>query len=191
MPYTVYGLLKGIRNHRIDSPHVTGRSGGSERPNACNLCHVDRTLGVDRRRADALVSPAGAGRARRRRHAGGDQWLLSGDAVLRAIAAWQLRLARRATGGAGGRRGAVPRRSARRSLLGGALRRGPRARQDRSGVPIRLPGARSPSGSAPPTRSCSAGARSIPRAPRTRRRSPPASNDLLDKRDDSPVRAME
>jgi len=44
MPHTVYGLLKGIRNHRIDSPRVTGKTGGDERPNACNLCHVDRSL---------------------------------------------------------------------------------------------------------------------------------------------------
>ncbi|HEX6837763.1 MAG TPA: hypothetical protein VF334_14385, partial [Polyangia bacterium] len=88
MPYTVYGLLKGIRNHRIDSPHVTGRSGGSERPNACNLCHVDRSLGWA---ADALAKwyqqpvPPNVDRET----PAAISWLLSGDAVLRAIAAWQ------------------------------------------------------------------------------------------------------
>ncbi len=43
MPYTTYGLLKNIRSHRITSPDVrsTLQSG---RPNACNLCHLDRTL---------------------------------------------------------------------------------------------------------------------------------------------------
>ena len=89
MPYTVYGLLKGIRNHRIDSPRVTGRSGGRERPNACNLCHVDKTLAWT---ADKLSrwyqQPVPAGL-----HDDGTPaaiaWLLSGDAVLRAIAAWQ------------------------------------------------------------------------------------------------------
>jgi len=87
MPHTVYGLLKGIRNHRIDSPHVTGRTGGSERPNACNLCHVDRSLGWT---ADALArwyqQPRPAGLTDETPAA--ITWLLSGDAILRAIAAW-------------------------------------------------------------------------------------------------------
>jgi hypothetical protein len=90
MPHTIYGLLKGIRNHRIDSPRVTGMVGGSERPNACNLCHVDRSLGWT---ADALarwyrqpVPPDLADDAT----PAAVTWLLSGDAVLRAIAAWHL-----------------------------------------------------------------------------------------------------
>jgi hypothetical protein len=43
MPYTSYGLLKALRSHRIENPNVaeTLRSG---RPNACNLCHLDKTL---------------------------------------------------------------------------------------------------------------------------------------------------
>ena len=88
MPYTVYGLLKGIRNHRIDSPHVTASRGGNERPNACNLCHVDRSLGwAAARLADWYKQPTPSG-------LGSDDtpaavtWLLSGDAVQRAIAAW-------------------------------------------------------------------------------------------------------
>jgi hypothetical protein len=60
---------------------------GDDRPNACNLCHLDRSL---RWTAEKLAAwykrpiapglddtPAGA------------RWLLSGDAILRAIAAWQ------------------------------------------------------------------------------------------------------
>ncbi len=89
MPYTVYGLLKGIRNHRIDSPHVTGRSGSSERPNACNLCHVDRSLGwTAQKLADWYKQPLPSAIAGDGGPAAID-WLLSGDAVLRAIAAWQ------------------------------------------------------------------------------------------------------
>ncbi len=44
MPHTTYGLLKAIRSHQIDSPSVpaTQKTG---RPNACNLCHLDQTLG--------------------------------------------------------------------------------------------------------------------------------------------------
>lgn len=87
MPHTVYGLLKGIRNHRIDSPKVTGKSGGSERPNACNLCHLDRSL---RWTADKLArwyrQPIPAGLTDDTPAA--IAWLLSGDAVLRAISAW-------------------------------------------------------------------------------------------------------
>ncbi|HEX2685724.1 MAG TPA: cytochrome c3 family protein [Kofleriaceae bacterium] len=111
MPYTVYGLLKGIRNHRIDSPKVTGKSGGSERPNACNLCHVDRSLGWAAQQlatwyrqpvpANLASAPGGTiggvpggaiggapGRTIDDTPAAVD-WLLSGDAVLRAVAAWQ------------------------------------------------------------------------------------------------------
>jgi hypothetical protein len=43
MPFTSYGLLKTIRSHQISSPSaaVTRETG---RANACNLCHVDKTL---------------------------------------------------------------------------------------------------------------------------------------------------
>jgi len=43
MPFTSYALFTAIRSHRIDSPSalVTADTG---RPNACNLCHLDRTL---------------------------------------------------------------------------------------------------------------------------------------------------
>ena len=88
MPHTVYGLLKGIRNHRIDSPKVTGKSGGSERPNACNLCHTDRSLGWAAQQLERWYGqPAPAGLTDDTPAA--VEWLLSGDAVLRAIAAWQ------------------------------------------------------------------------------------------------------
>jgi predicted CXXCH cytochrome family protein len=91
MPYTVYGLLKGIRNHRIDSPKVTGLSGGSERPNACNLCHVDRSLGWTAQQLERWYhQPVPAGLAATDDTPAAIEWLLSGDAVLRAIAAWQL-----------------------------------------------------------------------------------------------------
>jgi hypothetical protein len=43
MPFTTYGLLKGVRSHFIGSPRVESRA-ASDRPNACNLCHLDRTL---------------------------------------------------------------------------------------------------------------------------------------------------
>jgi predicted CXXCH cytochrome family protein len=87
MPYTVYGLLKGIRNHRIDSPRITGASGADHRPNACNLCHVDRSLSWAAQQLTRWYhQPA---RELTDDTPAAVSWLLSGDAVLRAIAAWQ------------------------------------------------------------------------------------------------------
>ena len=43
MPYTTYGLLKTIRSHQISNPSVKATL-DTGRPNACNLCHLDRTL---------------------------------------------------------------------------------------------------------------------------------------------------
>ncbi len=43
MPYTTYGLLKTIRSHQISSPSAAATL-QTGRPNACNLCHLDRTL---------------------------------------------------------------------------------------------------------------------------------------------------
>jgi hypothetical protein len=43
MPYTTYGLLKTVRSHQIGSPSVKATL-ETGRPNACNLCHLDKTL---------------------------------------------------------------------------------------------------------------------------------------------------
>ena len=43
MPHTTIGLLGLIRAHRVDSPSAAV-SAWSGRPNACNLCHLDKTL---------------------------------------------------------------------------------------------------------------------------------------------------
>jgi hypothetical protein len=43
MPFTTYGLLKTVRSHQIGSPSVTATL-ETGRPNACNLCHLDKTL---------------------------------------------------------------------------------------------------------------------------------------------------
>jgi predicted CXXCH cytochrome family protein len=49
MPHTRYGLLNASRSHAIDSPSVAS-SVESGRPNACNACHLDRTLAWTARR---------------------------------------------------------------------------------------------------------------------------------------------
>ena len=88
MPHTTYGLLKASRSHAITSPNVRETLEAS-RPNACNLCHLDKTLswtagylkqwyGVDSPTIDApwdqtATAVVGA---------------LRGDATVRALMAW-------------------------------------------------------------------------------------------------------
>ena len=43
MPHTTYGLLKTVRSHQISNPSVQAML-DTGRPNACNLCHLDKTL---------------------------------------------------------------------------------------------------------------------------------------------------
>jgi hypothetical protein len=44
MPYTSFGLLKAMRSHQVSSPSAQSTL-ATGRPNACNLCHLDRSLG--------------------------------------------------------------------------------------------------------------------------------------------------
>ena len=88
MPYTNYGLFKATRSHTITSPKVSSIQHKS-RPNACNLCHLDKSLAwtsdqlnswydqsAVELQPDELKSSAWALLA------------LRGDAGQRAIAAW-------------------------------------------------------------------------------------------------------
>lgn len=43
MPNTTYGLLKATRSHKISSPSIA-ETVTAGRPNACNLCHLDKPL---------------------------------------------------------------------------------------------------------------------------------------------------
>jgi hypothetical protein len=87
MPHTSYALLGAIRSHQVDSPAFDART--QDRPNACNLCHLEQTeawaarqsaawYGSEPRfvlsRPDSQV-PAGA------------SFALRGDAAVRAITA--------------------------------------------------------------------------------------------------------
>jgi hypothetical protein len=87
MPYSTYGLLKGIRSHLIDSPTVQS-SLDTGRPNACNLCHLDRSLGWT---SDHLAQWHGQPRAELSSDdneiAAAIRWLVSGDAGQRALIA--------------------------------------------------------------------------------------------------------
>jgi predicted CXXCH cytochrome family protein len=88
MPHTTYGLFKGIRSHRIDSPN-SNKIAVSNRPNACNLCHLDQTLQwtvdnlhkwYDQPKVDLDKD--------NQTIAASILWLLKGDAAQRAIAVW-------------------------------------------------------------------------------------------------------
>jgi hypothetical protein len=87
MPYTSYGLLKTIRSHTISSPTAT-ETAELGRPNACNLCHLDKTLGwTADRLQDWYATPVPALGDDDRTVAASLLWLLKGDAGLRALAA--------------------------------------------------------------------------------------------------------
>jgi hypothetical protein len=87
MPYTTYGLLKTIRSHTIGNPSVR-ESVDAGRPNACNLCHLDKTLAWT---GDTLQRWYGASvlelGTEEREVAASLLWLLTGDAGQRAIVA--------------------------------------------------------------------------------------------------------
>ena len=90
MPYTTYGLLKAIRSHQIDSPTVS-KTLETGRPNACNLCHLDKSLGWT---ADNLKrwyrQPMPALDAEQKTLSSAATMLLRGDAGQRALMAWSM-----------------------------------------------------------------------------------------------------
>jgi len=90
MPYTSYGLLKAVRSHTVSSPSVTETTEVG-RPNACNLCHLDKTLDWT---GQALNEWYGTVRpvlsAEESSVAASLLWMLQGDAGSRALTAWSL-----------------------------------------------------------------------------------------------------
>ena len=89
MPHTTYGLYTAIRSHEIGSPRAAESLPPIARPNACNLCHLDRSLAWTAghlqawygQEAPVIPEP-------HQRHAAGLVWLLQGDAGQRALLAW-------------------------------------------------------------------------------------------------------
>ncbi len=90
MPHTTYSLLKAVRTHRIQSPSVASTI-ATGRPNACNQCHLDRTLswtagylkdwyGIDEPPVTGDEATIAAGVL----------WALKGNAAQRALVAWSL-----------------------------------------------------------------------------------------------------
>jgi hypothetical protein len=88
MPYTVYGIQKAIRSHHIDVPSVQA-SLDTGRPNACNQCHLDRTLAWAARSLNAWYGqPEPALSDDQREVAASVLWALTGQAGQRALMAW-------------------------------------------------------------------------------------------------------
>lgn len=88
MPNTSYGLMKAMRTHRIDVPDARSTA-STGRPNACNACHLDRSLGwaADQLQARYGIAPPELDADQREVPAA---WLLAlrGDAGQRALIAW-------------------------------------------------------------------------------------------------------
>lgn len=101
MPHTSFGLLKASRSHWISSPSAT-ETVKFRRQNACNICHLDKTLGWT---AERLAGWYGIEEpeltAEQRNYSSVALTALKGDGVDRALAAWHLGWdpAVRATGG--------------------------------------------------------------------------------------------
>jgi predicted CXXCH cytochrome family protein len=90
MPYTSYGLLGATRSHRVDSPTPSGADTRA-RPNACNLCHLDKTLNWTAEHLTRWYQQPSASLGEEHRSvAAGVLWTLRGDAAQRAVTAWSM-----------------------------------------------------------------------------------------------------
>ncbi len=90
MSFTSWGLLKAIRSHTVDSPSVAA-SLATGRPDACNQCHLDRTLGWAAQKLEAWYGiPAPELSPEQEQVAAGALWSLTGDAGQRALMAWSM-----------------------------------------------------------------------------------------------------
>jgi predicted CXXCH cytochrome family protein len=88
MPHTTYGVLKAIRSHQVSSPAVKDEL-ATGRPNACNLCHLDKPLSWTARQLNGwFKQPVPSLASEQADTAAGVLWTLKGDAGLRALTAW-------------------------------------------------------------------------------------------------------
>jgi predicted CXXCH cytochrome family protein len=87
MPYQVYSLLGTHRSHRIAVPRVRD-SLGTGKPHACNLCHLDKSLGWTQERLGSWYGTRAEPLPREEREvASGVLHLARGDARTRAVVA--------------------------------------------------------------------------------------------------------
>ena len=90
MTYTSYALLGAVRMHRVDSPTASGRS-TRDRPNACNLCHLDKTLAwTGEKLTERYGQKATYVTDDHHNVAASVMWMMKGDAMQRTVAAWHM-----------------------------------------------------------------------------------------------------
>jgi hypothetical protein len=90
MPHYAFGLHKATRSHHIAIP-TAQETAEAGRPNACNLCHLDRTLAwTAERLAEWYGMPRPELSEREEEVALGVWWPLAGDANPRALAGWHM-----------------------------------------------------------------------------------------------------
>lgn len=90
MPYTTYGLLKAIRSHQVDSPSLQS-SLATGRPNACNQCHLDKTMAwAGRELAEGWGVESPEFTEEQKTVAASVIWAVKGDAGQRALMAWSM-----------------------------------------------------------------------------------------------------
>ena len=90
MPHTSYALLGAIRNHRITSPNAINHA-KTGHPNACNLCHLDKTLQwTSEYLTEWYNQPPLKLDATQQSVAAAPHMMLTGDAVQRIVIAWHM-----------------------------------------------------------------------------------------------------
>jgi len=90
MPYITYALLGAIRSHQIASPESTG-SARHGLPNACNLCHLDKTLAwTQEQLVQRYSQPPLLLSEEQQTISAALLWLLRGNAAQRVITAWHV-----------------------------------------------------------------------------------------------------
>jgi len=88
MPHTTLGLMKAMRSHTIDSPNVA-TTVDTGRPNACNLCHLDKSLAWTAEHLEQWYGTTSPKLSKPEKEiASSIRWILKGDAGQRAIAGW-------------------------------------------------------------------------------------------------------
>lgn len=90
MPHTSYALFKAIRSHQISSPKVAP-SARFGTPNACNLCHLDRTLAwTQQHLVERYQHAPVALTVEQEEISAAVLWWTKGHAAQRVIGAWHL-----------------------------------------------------------------------------------------------------
>lgn len=90
MPHTTYGVLKAIRSHQVSTPRVADQQ-ITGRPNACNLCHLDKPLAwTVHHLTQWYGQPAPELSPDETNVADAVRLALAGDAGQRALVAWHL-----------------------------------------------------------------------------------------------------